>query len=92
MNGGLAPCSGNRVTGALYKALEAIGVKDRQLRNITFHSWRHWLNSLLRASGVPDDLTRRVTGHETPEMTDLYTSYVSEDYAPVMAVQKKLFG
>lgn len=92
MTRGESPCTGNRCTEALYAALEAIGVHDRAERNITFHSWRHWLNSTLRARAVPDDLVRRVTGHETAEMTDNYTSYKPEDFAPVVAVQAEVFG
>ena len=89
---GERPCTGNNVTKWFYTALEKIGVKDRVERNITFHSWRHWLNSTLRAAGIADDLTRRVTGHESAEMTDNYTSYKPEDFAPVAAVQREVFG
>ena len=65
---------------------------DQVERNITFHSWRHWLNSTLRAHGVADDITRKVTGHGTAEMTENYTEYKPEDYAPVAAVQREVFG
>lgn len=92
MSGGKSPCTGNRVTAALYDALDSIGVKDRAERNITFHSWRHWLNSVLRAAAVPDDIVRKVTGHETAEMTENYTEYLADDYAPVAVVQQRIFG
>jgi integrase len=92
MDGGNRPCSGNRVTGALYAALEAIGVKDRAERNVTFHSWRHWLNSTLRVEGVPDALIRRVVGHETAQMTEEYSSYHPEDFKAVADVQARVFG
>ena len=92
LNAGRTPCTGNRVTEALYSALEAIGVDDRSDRNITFHSWRHWLNTTLRARGVPDDLIRRMTGHTSSAMTDSYTSYLAEDFRAVAQVQQELFG
>lgn len=91
-NKGKSPCSGSRATMALYAALDAIGVKDRAERNITFHSWRHWLNSTLRARDVPDDIVRKVTGHGSEGMTENYTEYVAEDYAPVAIVQREVFG
>lgn len=92
MNNGESPCTGNRVTDALYQALEAIGVTDRAERNITFHSWRHWLNSTLRARAVPDDIVRKVTGHSTADMTEAYTAYLPEDFAPVAAIQREVFA
>ena len=92
LTGGETPCTPNKVTGSLYAALDAIGVRDRAERNITFHSWRHWLNSVLRAQGVPDDLTRKVTGHATEEMQETYTEYLREDFAPVAKVQAEVFA
>jgi integrase len=92
MTRGETPCTGNRVTGALYAALDSIGVKDRAERDITFHSWRHWLNSTLRARAVPDPLVRRVTGHATELMTEHYTGFIREDFAPVLAVQEEVFA
>ena len=47
MNDGKTPTTGNRCTRAMYAALAKIGVppEEREARNITFHSWRRWLNS-----------------------------------------------
>lgn len=83
--------TGQRVTEALYAALKAIGVTDREERNVTFHSWRHWLNSILRAEGIPDDMVRRVTGHESEEMTDHYTTYVRDELEPIAQIQARIF-
>ncbi len=91
-NGGETPAAGNLVTEALYSALVAIGVTDRVERNITFHSWRHWLNSTLRARAIPDDIIRKVTGHATEEMTENYTKYLAEDLAPVAKIQAEVFA
>lgn len=90
---GERPATGNRITEALYAALEKIGIsaEERQQRAITFHSWRHWFNSTMRARQIPTSLLQRVTGHATVEMTERYTSYVLADYAPVLAVQQEVF-
>ncbi len=67
------------------KALE--GIKQR---NITFHSWRHKLNTVLRANGIPDSKIRLLTGHRSQEMTAWYTAYTSTDYSDVRNVQSAL--
>jgi hypothetical protein len=46
---------------------------------------------MLRAQAVPDPLVRRVTGHATEEMTENYTQYLAEDYAPVVVAQAEVF-
>ncbi|HNR88564.1 MAG TPA: tyrosine-type recombinase/integrase [Spirochaetota bacterium] len=59
---------------ALYTALGSIGITDqeRRERNITFHSWRHWFNSLLINAKVPIQKIQSLTGHMTAEMTQHY--------------------
>lgn len=92
VNGGKAPVNRIGVNEALYAALDAIGIPEaeRQARHIVFHSWRGWLNTVLRARAVPDPLVRRITGHATVEMTERYSRFVREDFAPVLAVQEEL--
>jgi integrase len=94
MDKGKHPIGHTRVSQAFYEALEKIGItpEQRAERNITFHSWRHWLNSVLRARAVPDPLVRRVTGHTTEEMTEHYTRFVRADFAPVLVVQEEVFA
>lgn len=78
----------------LYRALARVGIDDeeRRRRNLTFHSWRHWLNSRLRAS-VPDSLLRRITGHSTPFMTELYTHWDDvTDFEEVRIAQERLLS
>ena len=76
----------------LYKALSAVGIPEveRRKRGITFHSHRHFLNTLLRSHGVPGSKVRQVTGHRTPSMSDWYTHYRASDFQEVVAVQEKL--
>ncbi len=77
---------------SLYNALERIGIDEgtRLTRNITFHSWRHWFNSLLVNAKVPLQKIQSLTGHLSPEMTQLY--YHVDDMGDVVqAVQDTLF-
>ncbi len=59
-------------------------------RGITFHAWRHFLNSLMRSNGVSDAKTRRVTGHRTAAMTEWYTSWAAVDISEVVTIQEGL--
>ena len=60
-----------------------------EMRNVAFHSWRHKLNTLLRAAGVPDAKIRLLTGHRSKEMTDWYTQFLHTDLTDVTAVQTR---
>jgi integrase len=90
---GKSPATGNRVTRALYVALERIGIseKERDRRNLTFHSWRHFFNSVMRSRSIPDPLLQRVTGHATTEMTERYTHFNLEDFREIASVQAEVF-
>lgn len=74
------------LTRALYRRLENIGIhsEERESRNISFHSWRHWLNSLLINSKIPLQKIQSITGHLTTEMSQHY--YKLDDMADVLMV------
>jgi integrase len=74
------------VIHSLRRALVNIGVslEEQKRRNITFHSWRHFLNTRLRASGLPDSVTRQVTGHADAEMTELYSHFSASDLQGIL--------
>lgn len=91
MSGGEYPATGSHVTDALYAVLKQIGV-DRKDRNISFHSWRHFANTYLRAAGVPDSQVQHVTGHRTLKMTDHYTHFGVEHFEGAIAAQTKLLA
>ncbi|WP_020613591.1 tyrosine-type recombinase/integrase [Sediminispirochaeta bajacaliforniensis] len=55
----------------MYKRMDEMGI-ERDERNITFHSARRFLNTLLRHNGVSDDVIRKFTGHDSQEMTDYF--------------------
>jgi site-specific recombinase XerC len=87
------PIDHRTVSDCLYAALGEIGIADadRRRRNITFHSWRHWFNTQMRTK-VSDVKLRRVTGHRTVQMTELYTHFAREDFADVVDAQELLLG
>ena len=74
-----------------YRALAIVGIPEsRRLElNITFHSWRHTFNSLMRGN-ISDSKLRRLTGHRSEEMTEHYTHFNLEDFKDVIEIQKSL--
>jgi integrase len=76
---------------AIYKwfkrALVNIGISEkvRKERNISFHSWRHYVNSRLRAKGIPDSIIQAITGHSDLKMTEHYTHFTLEDMKDIPA-------
>ncbi len=87
------PLDAKRISEALYSALGKIGIceEERRRRNISFHSWRYFLNSLLRARQIADPIVQRVTGHRSLTMTERYTRFNRAALAPVLAVQQEVF-
>lgn len=85
------PIEGKIISRELYQALRKIGInkKERLERNITFHSWRHWFNSLLINAKIPLQKIQSLTGHLTAEMTQHY--YHVDDMADVEKVQASIF-
>jgi len=61
-------------------------------RGLTFHAWRHFFNTMMRAGGVPDAKVKAVTGHKTSAMMDHYTSFRREDYADIIMAQEKFLN
>lgn len=49
------------------------GSKGQSWTNKTFHSFRHTTNSLLANAGISDDIRRKITGHTTTKMNQVYT-------------------
>lgn len=79
-----------------YKSsLTKIGIPTEQIkeRNLTFHSWRHGLNSLMRGrAGIGDEMVRRMMRHKTPEMTNRYDHVSPELLAPIQEAQEMIFN
>ena len=63
----------------VYDTVDVDGVEVRRAeivrrqRNISFHSFRHFFNTEAQALGAEGDKLRLTVGHESKDMTDLYT-------------------
>lgn len=53
-------------------AMEKAGI-NAEARNLTAHSFRHSLNTILREQGVPDTKIRAMLGWSNPRIQDAYT-------------------
>jgi integrase len=86
------PIRNEDVRRAFYAALAQIGIseEERTKRNITFHSWRYFYNSLLRGR-IHDSKLQRLTGHKTDEMTEHYTRFNIDDFRDVKDIQERYF-
>jgi integrase len=93
MNRGKRPIGNSNATRALHAALETIGIpaQEQVRRHLSFHAWRHWFNSAVRARGVPLAVLQRAIGHTSASMSERYTTFSLEHFAPVVKAQAELF-
>jgi integrase len=93
-DGGRSPVSPERINRGYEKALGHIGIshEERLERNLSFHAWRHFFNTVLRMENVTDAKVQSVTGHRTKKMTDHYTHFDTRQFAEVREVQTKLLA
>ena len=86
------PMGSYAIRDSFYRAMAVKGIKEeeRAKRNITFHSWRHFLNSQLLSNGINETKTRKITGHSTAEMTDRYTKFLVNDFADVLQITESI--
>lgn len=91
-DGGKIPIHHRSITNAFYSALDKIGIpaNGRKERNLSFHSWRHFANTIFRGR-VPDSKLQALTGHKTQEMTDHYTHFKVADFQDIRTVQEEFF-
>jgi integrase len=82
-----------KIRETLYRAYKNIGIseEERNKRNLSFHSWRHFYNSLMRGK-IPDVKLRRLTGHRSEKMSDLYTHFHINDFQDVLRIQERFFS
>jgi integrase len=92
-NNGGTPLRSEQILNALYSAFGKIGISEEQRkeRNVTFHSWRHFYNTMMRGK-IHDAKLRLLTGHKTLEMTDHYTKFRLEDFRDAVEVQEQYFS
>ena len=91
-DGGAKPITRYYFNKYLAMALSGIGIdaEEKKKRNLTPHAWRYFLNTNLRAKGVPDAKVQAVTGHKTQDMTERYTQFYTEEFTEVRAIQDTL--
>jgi integrase len=84
------PMGERAIETGLYAALRTIGITEteRRRRHLSFHSWRHFLNTALRSRGLPDSKLRLITGHRSEAMSNLYTHYNAMDFREVVELQE----
>ena len=69
----------------LQRKLQEAGLGDKGL---TFHSFRHYFNTKLVASGVRAEKIRAVIGHESEAMTEHYLHLTAEDMKEITSIQR----
>jgi integrase len=92
-DGGRNPVGRKCVYQALHRALGRIGIdeEERRRRNLSVHSWRHFLNTTLLMANVSDAKVMSVTGHCSARMKKRYTHFDNTKMLDVIMVQGSLF-
>ena len=88
------PMGERAIERGLYAAFRTIGITDteRRRRRLSFHSWRHFLNTALRSRVLADSKLRLITGHRSEAMSDRYTHYSAADYLEVVELQEEILS
>ncbi|MCL2176085.1 MAG: tyrosine-type recombinase/integrase [Treponema sp.] len=91
-DGGNNPMSIKLINKYFINALNKIGISynEKLERNLSFHSWRHFLNTLLRMSNIADSKVQSITGHRSINMTNHYTHFDTRKFGEVRDVQQSL--
>ncbi len=86
----MAPLDHKIVQKRFVEALEGIGITDelRRERGLSFHSWRHFFNSLLINQKVPLIKVQALTGHMTDRMSEEY--FHPDEYKDVLDITERL--
>lgn len=77
---------------SLNRALDKIGIDDeaRQQKAYSFHSWRHYFNTIMRSNNISNSKLQSLTGHKSDQMTDHYTHFKHTDFEDVGKIQVKI--
>ena len=91
---GALPASSSYVAKEFKKALQKIGVSKTEIkqRGLTFHSWRHFLNTELQRQGLTVSQVQSVTGHKSERMTEWYNHPDPMNVPNVTKAQAAIFG
>lgn len=88
---GLIPYDDKVLTDPLKEVMAKAGI-DYESRGLSFHSFRHFFNTQVVASGLSGEIVRNIIGHESEEMTDHYLHLNADDLGAVKDIQLKLTG
>ena len=93
-DGGKTPVAPFRINRDYDRALNRIGIshEEKMKRNLSFHAWRHFFNTLLLMSDVADSKVQKVTGIRTKEVKELYTHFDTRKFTEVRNVQSELLA
>jgi integrase len=85
-----APLDHKIVQKRFAEALEGMGITDemRRSRGLSFHSWRHFFNSLLINHKVPLLKVQALTGHMTDRMSEEY--FHPDEYKDVIDITENI--
>lgn len=91
-NSGKEPVGQSKIRSALNSALGEIEIDEQQRseRKLCFHSWRHYLNTMMRSNNISDGKLRAMVGHSSAAMTEHYTHFKSDDFKDIKDVQNKI--
>ncbi|MDC7228528.1 MAG: tyrosine-type recombinase/integrase [Spirochaetales bacterium] len=94
IDGGKTPVHVDTMRRSLFRALKEIGINDeeRRKRNISFHSWRHYLNTAMRSNNIADGKLRAMIGHSSSKMTEHYTHFDTSDFKDIQKVQNNIIN
>ncbi|MBQ3729781.1 MAG: site-specific integrase [Spirochaetales bacterium] len=87
---GKTPVGSHYFERPLKKRMEELGITAPKGTELTFHSFRHFMNSRLIAAGLSGEKIRAVIGHESEDMTEHYAHLEAEDLRQVLDVQKNI--
>lgn len=79
------------IANVLNRRMEKCGI-DYKAEKLSFHSFRHFFNTRLVASGLQGEQVRAVIGHESEEMTEHYLHLSAEDLKQVLDVQNSILN
>ena len=86
---GKQPLSASTISKYLKNAMTKAGI-DYKTEKLSFHSFRHFFNTRLKAAAIDGEMVRAVIGHESVEMTEHYLHLTAQDMECVRAVQRGL--
>lgn len=95
---GLKPIDVKVITNTLYSVMDERGIDRDKYKTsddelpLSFHSFRHFLNTVLLGKGIPQPKVRAVLGHLSANSTKVYTNAEAFDFTDVVAIQSSISG